>query len=197
MATGTAVRALICGVCGEPGNRAHHVQFVDGLPAHKACRPKPERTCTTSGCENDQHSTGLCQAHYNKAYYAKDPEGQRERARQWALRNPEKVKARNAARDKSDGRARAKAYYWQDRVAGVARAANNKARRLGVAGRLTADGIRARFAYFADNCWVCGLPGADSIDHVKPLNKGGLNIHANIRPAHLGCNAARSWEGRR
>lgn len=53
---------------------------------------------------------------------------------------------------------------------------------------------RARNAVLADNdvCWLCGKPGATSVDHVIPLNKGGPELDpANLRPAHISCNTSR------
>lgn len=37
-------------------------------------------------------------------------------------------------------------------------------------------------------CYLCGKDGADTIDHVIPLIKGGTNDTSNLRPAHLKCN---------
>lgn len=41
-------------------------------------------------------------------------------------------------------------------------------------------------------CWLCGLPGADSVDHVIPRSRGGAvwDIR-NMAPAHRRCNFAR------
>lgn len=33
-------------------------------------------------------------------------------------------------------------------------------------------------------CWLCGQPGADTVDHVVPLADGGTNNPANLRAAH-------------
>lgn len=38
------------------------------------------------------------------------------------------------------------------------------------------------------NCWLCGEIGADSVDHVIPISRGGTNDWSNLRPAHLSCN---------
>lgn len=38
-------------------------------------------------------------------------------------------------------------------------------------------------------CHLCGLPGADTRDHVVPLAAGGTNDSSNIRPAHRSCNS--------
>lgn len=41
-------------------------------------------------------------------------------------------------------------------------------------------------------CALCGLPGADSADHIKPRSKGGAVYDlANLQPAHRRCNLAR------
>jgi 5-methylcytosine-specific restriction endonuclease McrA len=37
------------------------------------------------------------------------------------------------------------------------------------------------FATYGDICHLCGLPGADTVDHVRPGDDHGL---ANLRPAH-------------
>lgn len=52
---------------------------------------------------------------------------------------------------------------------------------------------RDRILRASDVCWICGKPGADSIDHVIPLNKGGTNDPSNLRPAHMHpCNRSKS-----
>jgi 5-methylcytosine-specific restriction endonuclease McrA len=41
-----------------------------------------------------------------------------------------------------------------------------------------------------DICWLCGHPGADTVDHVTAIRKGGEAFDlANLRPAHLTCNS--------
>jgi len=37
-------------------------------------------------------------------------------------------------------------------------------------------------------CWLCGGAGADTLDHVVPVTRGGDNDPANLRPAHRRCN---------
>lgn len=53
--------------------------------------------------------------------------------------------------------------------------------------------LRAEILAASDTCWLCGLPGSNSVDHVLPVSKYpelALDI-ANLRPAHLSCNSAR------
>jgi Restriction endonuclease len=37
-------------------------------------------------------------------------------------------------------------------------------------------------------CYLCGHPGADSVDHVIPHARGGSDDYSNLRAAHMGCN---------
>jgi 5-methylcytosine-specific restriction endonuclease McrA len=51
---------------------------------------------------------------------------------------------------------------------------------------------RARLLATSTVCWICGRDGADTADHVVPLNQGGDPYSAlNLRPAHHRCNAMR------
>lgn len=38
-------------------------------------------------------------------------------------------------------------------------------------------------------CYLCGLPGANSADHVIPHALGGSDSMANLKAAHMTCNA--------
>lgn len=45
---------------------------------------------------------------------------------------------------------------------------------------------------YGTTCWLCGFPGANSVDHVIPRSKGGaLYDVANAAPAHRRCNYSR------
>ena len=56
--------------------------------------------------------------------------------------------------------------------------------------------LRQRFAVFGFKCWLCGSD-ANSMDHVKPLSKGGWHCLSNLRPACLSCNSRKRdrWFG--
>jgi 5-methylcytosine-specific restriction endonuclease McrA len=54
--------------------------------------------------------------------------------------------------------------------------------------------LRAEILAAAPVCWLCGHDGADAIDHVRPLSRGGSPTDpANLRPAHgdRGCPTCR------
>lgn len=45
--------------------------------------------------------------------------------------------------------------------------------------------VRARVLAISNICWLCGQPGADSVDHViSPLDGGSMYGLENLRPAH-------------
>jgi 5-methylcytosine-specific restriction endonuclease McrA len=45
----------------------------------------------------------------------------------------------------------------------------------------------------SDVCWLCGLPGADTVDHILPLSLHPELAHdrSNLAPAHNRCNASK------
>jgi 5-methylcytosine-specific restriction enzyme A len=48
-------------------------------------------------------------------------------------------------------------------------------------------------------CHVCGLPGADTVDHLEPISAAPhLRLDPlNLKAAHRGCNSARARERER
>lgn len=89
-----------------------------------------------------------------------------ERARRWAVANPERVRA-----NKRVVKAR---------------------RRARLAGNLCLDiteaQIHERFSVFGNCCAYCGASENLTADHVIPIALGGPHILANIRPACRSCN---------
>lgn len=193
MTTAVRTRGQVCNICGEAGTKSRRVQVVDGTAAHKTCRPK--RSCTKPRCTADEHASGLCTSHYNKQYYAARPEAHRERARQWAQLNPDKVTARNRARDKAAQAAASRAWYQANRMRALAAAHNKRAAQLGATGTVTAEQLLARLTYYGHRCYLCG-GSPNGFDHVKPLSAGGLNLAANLRPVCGPCNShkGQSWK---
>lgn len=45
--------------------------------------------------------------------------------------------------------------------------------------------LRARVLAASDVCGECGQPGADAVDHIKPVSRGGAMYDpANLQPVH-------------
>ena len=59
--------------------------------------------------------------------------------------------------------------------------------RVGNRGRL----VDLTFATYGRTCWICGRPGATTVDHVVPRSLGGTDTLGNLRPAHSRCNTVR------
>ena len=66
------------------------------------------------------------------------------------------------------------------------------------------DRTVTRAAVLDRDGWICGLCsepipkdadypsyGYGSLDHIKPLSKGGAHVWSNVQAAHLGCNIAK------
>jgi 5-methylcytosine-specific restriction endonuclease McrA len=59
-------------------------------------------------------------------------------------------------------------------------------------GRKAQQFVRATLATYGTVCWLCGLPGATSADHIIPRSKGGAVYNlANLGPTHTRCNESR------
>ncbi len=61
-------------------------------------------------------------------------------------------------------------------------------RKKAAKGKYTPEQLQARIDYYGGLCWMCKNV-ADTIDHVKPITRGGTNWPANIRPACRSCNS--------
>lgn len=96
----------------------------------------------------------------------------RDKALAWYYANPERARAREAATCAEDARRR----RARERAATIV--------------EFTPEQLAARLSMFA-GCWVCG-GDADSVDHVKPLARGGPHVLANLRPICRPCNGRKA-----
>lgn len=59
-------------------------------------------------------------------------------------------------------------------------------------GRKAQQYVRATLATYGTVCWLCGLQGANSADHIIPRSKGGAVYDLlNLGPSHRRCNESR------
>lgn len=127
-------------------------------------RERPVKLC---GCGGPHYAKGLCQKHYLAAY-----------AQQ------------NAAYE----RARARAWYANNRQRAIAACQIRKARRqerlVRVPSTLTKqqwEDIKAAYDYRCAYCWQ--RPQRLAREHQTPISRGGANTAANVVPACQSCNS--------
>jgi 5-methylcytosine-specific restriction endonuclease McrA len=59
-------------------------------------------------------------------------------------------------------------------------------------GRKAQEYVALTLTTYGRVCWLCGLPGATSADHVIPRSKrGAVYDLRNLAPAHKRCNESR------
>lgn len=57
-------------------------------------------------------------------------------------------------------------------------------------GRKAQEYVRLTLATYGNVCWLCGLPGSTTADHVIPRSLGGATYDINnLGPAHKRCGA--------
>jgi 5-methylcytosine-specific restriction endonuclease McrA len=131
-------------------------------------------------------------------------EQERKAARSWRAANLERSRARDRAqrarhrahrlayraawraanRDRLIQQAKAWRALNLERARATARLVSQRRRareRAALIVPFTRAQLGARLAYWGNRCYICGAPW-QSIDHVKPLSKGGAHCLANFRP---------------
>lgn len=108
----------------------------------------------------------------------------RESERLWRAKNAESIASRK------------REYRQTNPNISLSERANAHRRRAKTVGGPTGREIKDKMDYYGNVCWICGDKGA-SIDHVKPLDKGGFHLLANLRPACSPCNSRKRarWYG--
>lgn len=117
-------------------------------------------------------------------YYYRNVDRLQVANREWKARNAERVRAANAL-------------YWSrpENIARVIeRARLRRALKASSYIPFTDEQLLQKLSMWSFRCWLCNGQ-YESIDHVKPLSKGGLHMLANLRPACRRCNASKraSW----
>jgi len=170
-----------CLDCSHRADRGRRVREAErkGRPiADRAEWGKPEAPCVQ--CRRRPRAKGRLRCP-RCAWKRRDPDKLRANMARWSARNRARL-TEASRRYRAEIADRERARLW-DAVSN----ANQRARRRGIAGRVTIDGLAARWAYFGGKCWRCRAD-ATQFDHVLPLGESGPNLAANIRPACDDCN---------
>lgn len=181
-----------CARCGETkplDDFPDGKKWSDGkFPYCRVCKRAAERE---SHARNRAKRNAKMREHYagNKepykararAQYAADPAAGAKRAAAWAAANPERAREIRIACER-------RSYAINpERKREVFRRRYAAIRRGCAVLPFTTEQLAAKVAYWGGLCWMCSAP-YESIDHVKPLNKGGAHILSNLRPACGPCN---------
>jgi 5-methylcytosine-specific restriction endonuclease McrA len=122
-----------------------------------------------------------------KEYYKRNKEEILAYNKEWRTNNKEKVlKINNAYK---------KAHPLQTAMSNRALYSNQKARRLGIEGKLTQNELIELFERLKWKCAYCNKQldfKSVTVDHKTPFSRGGLNIIANVAPCCESCNKSKA-----
>ena len=182
--------------------RARHPErIVAARNALTYCATHPE----TRGVQGTRRCTECWRA-YHRDWRAKKPELSAAIQQRYVKRNPEKRRAtqlkwQRANREKLKAcpsnqrparRLAERRQYALHRSRILAKNAKRRAlRHNSTIVPFTVAEMEARMSMFGNRCWMCGGP-QETIDHVKPLARGGAHVLANLRPACETCNCLKS-----
>ena len=175
-------RCSKCGVIKTVGEFHKDVSRLDGLQcwckmcfkAYREANPEKKRAADKAYYERNREKKLAVIKAYREANLEKISACQKT----YREDNPEKILARR------------KAYYEANPEKIRAKVAKRRARKNGAAGQASAEQRAARWDYYSGKCYICGAP-AEAIDHVIPLDKGGSNWSANLRPICKRCNSTK------
>lgn len=85
-----------------------------------------------------------------------------------------------------------KPYYKKSIGMGIASVQNNRAWRLGLSGRVSRDEWVAICKRHGNKCAICHRRLPLTMDHIKPLSRGGTHAVDNIQPLCKSCNSHKS-----
>jgi len=115
----------------------------------------------------------------------------------WRANNPSRLDYERQHREANREMYRQWARARRAKSPEIARRAKHK-RRAALASNghvpYSSEQLLQKLDYWGWKCWICGdpvTPGRYHLDHVKPINKGGMDCLSNIRPACGHCNQSK------
>lgn len=125
-------------------------------------------------------------------WYAKNSEHQKQKSKNWRVRNLLHCLIRDRKYHEEHKEERKKQHkQWveknYDKV--IQNNRNRRARQKNAEGKFTADEFKKLCAEYDNICLCCGEKKKLTADHVVPLDKGGSNYISNIQPLCGSCNS--------
>ena len=118
----------------------------------------------------------------------------RERVRLRRLANPATPRSRMDLTEVENARSRDRAYYHADRLHSLERQHRRRAAKVGAdVRRVTSRDLERLWSAWGGRCAYCGA-GAETIEHVMPLSRGGRHAIGNLIPACSRCNPGKGWK---
>jgi 5-methylcytosine-specific restriction endonuclease McrA len=146
--------------------------------------PKRKETVLKQQKERQESQKGK---EARKKYYEKNKEKLLKRNEEWRAKNKEKYLL-NQKKYK-------KAHPLQTAMSNRALYSNQKAKRLGIQGKLTQNELIELFERLKWKCAYCNKQldfKTVTVDHKTPFSRGGLNIIANVAPCCEACNKSKA-----
>lgn len=133
-----------------------------------------------------------CGAAYTKLWGQANSEKRTQLRQDWAIANPKKMaeyKRIWATRNLVKSRASAASWRRRNKALVNAWTAAYRARKAGSCGSFTLAEWKDLVAKFGGVCVGCLQTLPLTVDHVRPLSKGGTSFIENIQPLCLSCNS--------
>ena len=146
-------------------------------------------------CKNKSSHDGLhyycrdCASLFRAETYWKDPEYSRKKIRQWNKEHPRIYTPESHARLLESKRKYKKTP--KGRLSDITAMAKRRSSKSNNGGNFTKEEWVSLCNKYGNKCLACGAYGKMTIDHVKPLSRGGTNSIDNIQPLCLTCNSSK------
>ena len=159
------------------------------------------KTCAKNRAHKQRQETPLeVRNAYQREWVRKNPDKRRTIMRRYYKANTKKHRAgvvRWQAANKDHYRDQQREYMrrWREQNPGYFSQASRKRdalKRSSMVAPFTMSQLTARMSYWGNRCWLCPDGTFETVDHVKPLAKGGPHMLANLRPACKSCNSSKN-----
>lgn len=190
-------RKCRCDACTQAMSEYQRNRYRDNENARKYYREKyaANRDAALQQARDYRNANREKVAEKGRRYYGANRKKRLEWQRQYSAENREKIAERARQRyeaNRERQRELRRRYAAENLEAQLQRNSLYRARRAAATTvPFTVEQLQQRFAYYGDRCYLrldgC-TGGADHVEHVKPLSKGGAHMLCNLRPACASCN---------